>query len=389
MTAARLSFVLTGMAIFAMFFGAGNVVFPLTIGQATGADVNYAVFGLLLTGIILPLTGLVSMILFNGDYYAFFNRLGKLPGLFCILLIMALIGPFAGMPRTITLAYSTLSQTAYESPFWVFNVVFCSIIAILAYRRDAVLVILGKILTPLLLTFLAAVIIIGFVLPANTTVDPTQGPVELFTYGFITGYNTMDMLAALFFSTVVLAGLHAKLSDDQNPVEHHILLSHLLKAVVISGLLLFIVYGGFCLVAARHADTLSGVAPDLLLGSLSIEMLGDKAGFLANGVVTIACLTTAVTLASVFAEFLSHFFFNDPDKAYKPFVIVTVLMAFAVSFFGFVKIVEFIFPIIALCYPFLIVLALVNIAYKLFGFKMVKTPVVATLLITVLVQYVL
>lgn len=383
----RLSFVYTGLAIFAMFFGAGNVVFPLNIGQMSAGNVYFAIAGLTLTGIIIPLMGLISMISFNGDYYAFFNRLGKIPGLICILLIMGLIGPFGGMPRTITLAYSTFEMTAFNTPFWLFNLVFCALIALLAYRRDAVLTILGKILTPLLLAFLAMTIIVGFITPGNELKMAHESALAMFNYGFLTGYNTMDMLAALFFSTVVLAGLHAKLADGDNPVEHRTLITHLLKAILVAGVLMFLVYGGFCLVAARHAYALQGIPADELLGTLTINMLGNHAGLLANGVVTIACLTTAVTLASVFAEFLSHLIYNDPDKMYKPFVLVTTLMAFCVSFIGFMKIVMLIYPFIAVAYPFLIVLAILNLAHRMFGLQTVKIPVLITLIVTLWFMY--
>lgn len=383
----RLSFILTGFAIFAMFFGAGNVVFPLNIGQFSGVDVNLAVGGLLLTGILLPLTGLVSMILFNSDYYSYFYRLGKWPGLFLILLILALIGPFAGIPRTITLSYSTLALTWMDLPAWLFYTVFCGLTFILAYRRDAILTIIGKFLTPLLLLCLALVIIKGMITDPAALIDPDTTHWKMFVEGFVTGYNTMDLLAALFFSTVILAGLHARLSDVRGKIEHKQLIIFLLKASAVAGFLLLLVYGGFCLIAARHAYILQGVPADELLGALSLSMLGLYAGPVANGVVSIACLTTAVTLTSVFAEFLSHHFYDDPDKMYKPFVAVTVLIAFAISFLGFVRIIDIIFPIIALCYPLLIVLAFCNIGYKLFGFKYVKIPVLITLIATLGISY--
>lgn len=379
----RTAFVVTGFAIFAMFFGAGNVVFPLQIGQFSGGSVSYAVLGLMLTGIILPLTGLYSMFLFEGDYYAFFDRVGKWPGLFAILLIMALIGPFAGIPRTITLAYSTMTLTWVDIPMWLFNGIFCGLVFVIAYRRDAILAILGKFLTPALLFFLACVIVRGLWLAPQSAIEVDATAFEMFIEGFTTGYNTMDMLAAMFFSTVVLAGLHAKLAAQSTTLEHKHLFQHLIRACFVAGGLLFLVYGGFCFVAARHADMLQGVAADELLGFISLSMLGDAAGLIANGVVSIACLTTAVTLVSVFSEFLSHFFFKDGDAAYKPFVILTTLAAFAMSFLGFVRIIHLIFPLIAACYPTLIVLAILNIAYKRFNITMVKIPVLITFVVTV------
>lgn len=385
----RYAFVFTGLAIFSMFFGAGNVVFPLALGQGAGEGVFIAVTGLFFTGILLPLAGLIAMILFNGNYYDFFGRIGRWPGLFMIFLIMALIGPFAGIPRTITLSYSTLALTWVDFPAWVFNLGFSILVLLLAYRRDAVLGILGKVLTPLLLGFLAWTVFDGIWTPAMITAPTLQAPSEHLFNGFAAGYNTMDMLAGLFFSTVVLAGLHARVVTQSPDLidKNRVILTHLLKASAVAAVILFAVYGGFCYIAAKHAAVLDGVPADELLGRLALHLLGSHAGLMANGVVAIACLTTAVSLTAVFSEFLSRHFCQDPDKLYKPFVILTALVAFAMSLLGFMGIIRLIFPFIVLCYPLLIVLAFCNIGYKLFNFKIVKIPTYSTLLLTAVWMY--
>jgi LIVCS family branched-chain amino acid:cation transporter len=389
MKMSRYSYIFTGLAIFSMFFGAGNVVFPLALGQGSGDGVLMAVTGLFFTGILLPLAGLISMILFNGDYYAFFSRIGRIPGLFLIFLIMALIGPFAGIPRTITLSYSTLALTWVDIPAWAFNLGFSGLVLLLAYRRDAVLGILGKVLTPLLLGFLAWTVLDGLMTPAASVLSNDKTSAQHLFDGFVAGYNTMDMLAGLFFSTVVLAGLHAKFKTHTTDIieKNKTILNHLLKGAAVAAGLLFAVYGGFCYIAAKHTAVLAGVPADELLGRLALHLLGNETGLMANGVVAIACLTTAVSLTAVFSEFLSRHFFNDPDKMYKPFVILTAVVGFSMSLLGFMEIIRLIFPFIALCYPLLIVLAFCNIGNKLFGFKMVKIPVYGTLLLTALWMY--
>ncbi len=389
MTLSRYAFVFTGLAIFSMFFGAGNVVFPLALGQGSGHGVPWAVLGLFFTGILLPLAGLIAMILFNGNYYTFFERIGRWPGLFIIFLIMALIGPFAGIPRTITLSHSTLALTWMDLPAWGFNLAFTAVAFVLAYRRDAVLGILGKILTPALLSFLAWTVIDGMMTPAALPVVEAKTNMQYLFDGFVAGYNTMDMLAGLFFSTVVLAGLHAKLILQRKDLveNNQQILRHLLLASTVAAALLFTVYGGFCFIAAKHAGVLAGVPADELLGTLALHLLGKESGLMANGVVVIACLTTAVSLIAVFSEFLSRHFFKDPDKMYKPFVVMTALIAYGMSLLGFMQIILLIFPLIALCYPLLIVLAFCNIGFKLFGFKMVKVPVYTTLILTALWMY--
>lgn len=389
MTMSRYAYIFTGLAIFSMFFGAGNVVFPLELGQASGEGVLIAVTGLFFTGILLPLAGLVAMILFNGNYYEFFGRIGKAPGLFLIFLIMALIGPFAGIPRTITLSYSTLALTWVDFPAWIFNLGFSALVLLLAYRRDAVLGILGKVLTPILLAFLTWTVIDGVWTPADVTSVDTRAASNYLLDGFVAGYNTMDMLAGLFFSTVVLAGLHARFFTNAPDVidKNRKILTHLMKGSAVAALLLFAVYGGFSYIAAKHAAVLDGVPADELLGRLALHLLGEHAGLMANGVIATACLTTAVSLTAVFSEFLSRHFFNSPDKMYKPFVILTAAIGFAMSLLGFMGIIKLIFPFIVLCYPLLIVLAFCNIGYKLFNFKMVKLPVYTTLLFTAVWMY--
>src|SRR5262245_25771526 len=100
----------TGLAMFSMFFGAGNIVFPLALGQFTKDQTLYAVLGLTLSAVLVPFTGLISMILFNGDYRAFFQRMGKWPGFLVSVVIMGLIGPFGAIPRCVTLSYSTVAM---------------------------------------------------------------------------------------------------------------------------------------------------------------------------------------------------------------------------------------------------------------------------------------
>src|SRR5688572_6620310 len=106
---ARSNTIATGLAMFSMFFGAGNVVFPLAIGQYAQDKNIFAIIGLLITAVGVPFLGLISMTLFDGDYRRFFARMGKIPGFLSALVIMGLIGPFGALPRCIALSYSTVS----------------------------------------------------------------------------------------------------------------------------------------------------------------------------------------------------------------------------------------------------------------------------------------
>src|SRR5690554_6254558 len=106
---AQLNIFAIGMAMFSMFFGSGNTVFPVFIGQMAQEQAGAAIGGLLITAVLVPFFGLVCISLFDGKYLDFFKRLGVVPGWGIAILIMSLIGPFAAIPRCIVIAYATFS----------------------------------------------------------------------------------------------------------------------------------------------------------------------------------------------------------------------------------------------------------------------------------------
>ena len=151
----------SGFAIFSMFFGSGNVIFPLIVGKESGSHIAIALFGLLLTAVIVPFLGLFAMVNFDGNYFNFFKRLGKYPAWFLLIVIMGLIGPFGAIPRCVAISYSTFSTFIPSLSVVVFSVVSCILIFLCSYKRSYVVDVLGKYLTPLLLGVLSIVIIVG------------------------------------------------------------------------------------------------------------------------------------------------------------------------------------------------------------------------------------
>ena len=121
----RLHVISVGLAMFSMFFGAGNVVFPLIVGTIAQDKSHFALLGLVLTAVGVPFLGLFAMTLFDGCYRKFFERLGRWPGFFIILIIMGLIGPFGAIPRCITLSYSTLKMFVGDMSLPIFSFFMC------------------------------------------------------------------------------------------------------------------------------------------------------------------------------------------------------------------------------------------------------------------------
>ncbi len=378
--------VATGFAMFSMFFGAGNVVFPLSLGQLAQDQAPVATIGLLLTAILIPFTGLLAMMLFQGDYDAFFDRLGKTPGRIVIFATVLLIGPAAAMPRCITLSHATIKLYLTQVNLPIFSAVACLIIYLLTYRKRKIVDILGYVLTPILLLSLGTIIVVGFLGHPNVEVSNLDS-LDLFKLGLMEGYNTMDLMGAFFFSHVVLLCLKKELPKEiaNDPRK---LLTTALRSSFIGAGLLALVYGGFATVASFYSVALIGVPQDQLMGALAVEVLGSSAGIIACLAVALACLTTAIALATVFAEYL-QIEVSNRKLSYPVCLIITLGMTFLISTLEFDGIARFLVPILQASYPALIVLSVLNLGHKLWGWDIVKGPVAATLTATVVWQYLL
>ncbi len=358
--------------MFSMLFGAGNIVFALAIGQFAQDKNFFAILGLLITAVGVPFLGLIAMTLFNGDYKSFFDRMGKVPGFIIAAIILGLIGPFGATPRCIALSYSTAKMYLPDITLPVFSLFACFFIFAFTYKRTSILELLGYVLTPLKLGSLTLIIILGFIFAPQTPVA-THNELTVFLKGLKDGYQTMDLLATFFFCSVVLDCLRKNL-DVTNPANYKSMMIVTLKASCIGCGLLATIYVGFSYVAAAYSGSLTHVSPAELISSIAIQVLGPYAGLAVCFTVTMACLTTAIALTTVFAEYIHKDLTNN--KLSYPFALLLSLMiTYFVSTLNFTGIITLLAPILQLCYPALIVLSVVNILYKLYQFQPVKIPV--------------
>lgn len=369
----------TGLAMFSMFFGAGNVVFPLALGQIAQDKNFFAILGMLITAVGVPFAGLMAMTLFDGDYKRFFSRIGVVPGFLVALVIMGLIGPFGAIPRCIALSYSTAKTFLPGVSLPVFSAISCVLIWLLTFRKNNIVDILGYVLTPLLLGSLAIIIVKGLI---DSSAIPESGHHDfaIFLKGLMDGYQTMDLLGAFFFSSVVIACL--KNSVEQKEKSPRRLMITTFKASAIGAFLLAITYVGFSYVSSYHSGVLKDVPSDELISMIAIHVLGPNAAIIACIAVALACLTTAIALAAVFAEFI-HNDITMGKLNYGPSLIGTLIVAFFVSTLNFSGIAAFLTPILQIIYPALIALTVMNILYKLYGIEIVKAPVLAVFLLSI------
>ncbi len=256
----------TGLAMFSMFFGAGNVVFPLSVGQYAKDGNLYASLGLLITAVGVPFLGLASMTLFSGNYENFFERIGKTLGFLVILAIMILIGPLGALPRTVALSFSTTQMFWPQLSLSLFSLGSCLLIFLLTIRKARVVEVLGNFLTPFLLLTLGIIIVRGIWL-GPPLIPSEASPLPLFMHGLNEGYQTMDLLATFFFSSVVITSLQAN-----NPgASPKTLIKETFKATCIGAFLLSIIYVGLSVVASSWSSELSITRPDYYLGRLPAQ----------------------------------------------------------------------------------------------------------------------
>jgi len=375
--------ILMGFAMFSMFFGAGNVIFPLAIGQQTSSHHFSGFLGLFLTAVITPYLGVIAMLLFDGNKAAFFSRLGKWPGFIVALIIMILLGPLGSTPRCIALSYSTLKSFIPGLSIVLFSAVSCGLIFFLTVSKKYIIDLLGAVLTPIFLLSLLIIIIAGIVKGESFT--PYDGShLDTFIYGLKEGYSTMDLLAAFFFSSAILKSI--KMKASKTDIKKHADLKLAIKASILGGSLLGLTYLGFSTIAAFHGEGLLFAQKDQLLTLIVQRIAGKGSVILICSTVILACFTTAIALITVFAEFIEEDVL-DKKVRYEWILAFSLLMTFFVATFDFNGISLFLIPILKLIYPSLIVLTLVNILYKLYSFKFVKLPVAVMLLITIVTQY--
>jgi len=368
----------TGFSLFAMFFGAGNVIFPLLVGQYAGQHYVLAILGVLVTAVAVPILCLLSMVMFNADTRSFFNRVGRLPAWSLILLSLVLLGPFFALPRVITVAHGALSYEVFDMPLAVFAFIFCVLTFILTIKNTVFTKVLGYVLTPLLLIFCLALVVFGILTPPEMENIQSKSDGH-FLYGLIEGYFTLDAVAALFFAGILIKSVKGILGKSEQDSRH--VFKAVLGASFIGGGLLALVYVGLGIVAAKHGQFLyqGNVDASQILTALSYHVFpgGD---LLSAGLVFLACLTTALALAALFADFIQEeLHARQINISYLYPLGITLFIAFLMSTLGFTGLMSWIGPVIVFCYPLFITLSACNLAYKLWGFTWVKTPMLITL----------
>lgn len=345
--------ILTGFALFAMLFGAGNLIFPPMVGYAVGDQWISAAAGFFITGIGFPLLAILSSALAGKELDDFADKVSPLfSKIFNVVLILA-IGPFLAIPRTGATAFELMLLPHVDGNNGMYKYVFLAcyfiIVFLFSIKANAVIERIGKILTPVLLIILAVIVVKGVFFPIG---EPMAKDISnTFRYGFYNGYQTMDTLAAIIFSSIILKAIRngRNLTVKQE-------MSFLSNSSLIAVCGLSLVYGGLLYIGATSYGVLHSTGTTQLLTDIVNKLLG-KEGNLALGVcVAGACLTTAIGLTATVGDYFSSLL----KTSYEKVVTATVVLSFIFAGFGVDAIVKVSAPILTFLYPVAIVLIVLN-----------------------------
>src|SRR5690625_4610945 len=295
------TFMAIGFMLFALFFGAGNLIFPAQLGQLSGDNIWIAAVGFLITGVGLPLLGVLAMAYSGSDNLQdLSSRVHPVYGLLFTALLYLTIGPFFAAPRTGTVAYEIgiapfVSDSFGDTALLLFTIVFFIITLLFSLFPAKIVDNIGKILAPALVVLLVFLLVVAIMQPMGPIGAPQagyEGTNEAFISGFLEGYNTMDALASLVFAIIVIGVIKSMGITNQREI---------FKATAKSGIiaisLLGIIYVGIMYLGATSVSLLGifETGGPVLNGTAS-HYFGTFGAIILAIVIILACLTTAIGL---------------------------------------------------------------------------------------------
>ena len=344
-----------GFMIFALFFGAGNLIFPPELGALAGTQFFPAILGFIVTGVGLPLTGLIAVAWVGGGISTLARPLPKFVGALLTFALYVAIGPFFGIPRTSVVTYELGVVPFLSGPsqttLLISSSVFFLITLYLVLKPGKLLDIIGRFITPLLLLALATLSISSILTPLSAVQPPAssyEGFTDAFIQGFLQGYLTLDALGALVFGVIVLHTLHVRGLKSRK-----VQLKTVTQAGLIAALSLTLVYTGLGFIGRNSFGAVGVINGPSLLQQYAESTFGTIGLMILGVAILLACLTTSVGLVTAFSEYMMSL----STRLTLPVTgIITTVLGFSVSIVGLDALLAIAVPVLMFLYPIVIVL---------------------------------
>lgn len=371
-----------GLMLFALFLGAGNMIFPPALGQAAGTNLWIAIVGFLITGVGLPLLGVTAIALTGSNLEKLASRVHPIFGIVFTFMVYLVIGPLFAIPRTATVSYeigvTPFLSDASKLSLFLTTVVFFAITLWLAMNPSKLVDRVGKILTPILVVVLAILVVKAMITPMGSIGEPSEAYQSgAFFKGFIEGYLTMDTLASLVFGIVVIQAIKNFGVNDNK-----VLAKATIKAGAIAAIGLALVYVSLAYLGATSVEVVgqaeNGAA---ILSGSATHLLGSFGTTVLALAITFACLTTSVGLVSSCSEYFHRVF---PNVSYKSFVVILSLFSMVIANVGLTQLIQISIPVLIMIYPLAIVMMFLSFFPKsmvghsaVYTFALIGTAIVS------------
>ncbi|MGN2368570.1 branched-chain amino acid transport system II carrier protein [Clostridium cagae] len=369
--------IIIGFALFAMFFGAGNLIFPPFLGHMVGDQYILGVIGFVCTGVGLPLLAIIATTKGDGTFETMASKIGpKFAIIFATILFIA-IGPMLAIPRTAATTYElTINPLVPSLSPLISMIIYFGINLIFVLKRSTIIDTIGKYLTPALILILTFIIVKGVISPIGHVVSTDA--TSVLSSSFIEGYQTMDALAGLLFASVITTTLRQKKYSDKE------ILPMTIKSSGVAIVGLAFIYGGLMYLGAQ---TSGFDIPDLsktgLLLLISNSVLGNIASTLIGTAIGLACLTTSIGLLTAGSSFFEKI--SNGKLPYKINAIAISVISIVIGCLGVDNIVKISSPILSILYPVTITLIITTLADKyITNIKAIRLAVYTSLLFGIL-----
>ncbi len=334
-----------GLTMFAIFFGAGNLIFPPYLGRITGSEWFLGFFFFFIVDVGVSMLAIFATIRSQDlSMTGVPSRLGKKAATIVAIIIATCLAPCLAVPRTAATTFEMGWAQMFPSlSIWVFSFIFFAVVCFLTIRPSKVVDIVGNYLTPILVLCILILLILGIVDPIGPIALTSQ--VETIKEGIINGYQTMDPLGIGLVIVAIMGAITEKGYTTQEMQA-----SLLTKAAIIAGVLLFIIYGGLSYLGATVSNGgFEDYNQAALVVALTQELMGTWGVVMLSVIVLFACLTTAIGLTSGFAGTLEKL--TGGKCKYKVTVIVMSIFSFVVSNAGISTIISVSAPILSVVFP--------------------------------------
>ncbi len=366
----RKEIIILASTLFGMFFGAGNLIFPVHLGQLAGRNVVLAIIGFVVTAVSIPILGVAAIgITHSSGLFDLANKVSKKYAYIFTCLLYLTIGPFFAIPRcaatSFTIGVSSL-WTNVERGFLllIFSLVFFALVLYFSLRPQKITTWIGKWINPLFLVFFSILLFSAFLqidVPLSS-IEPTEAyTTKAFFNGFVEGYGTMDAIAGLAFGILVVNIVRDYGIEDKNEISKSILHAGIYTAVLMSLIYILSILLGVKSRSVFEISSNGGIA----LGQLANRYLGNAGSLVLTLTITLACLKTAIGLVTSCAVAFREMFPNS--LSYRNWVIVFCVFSFLVSNVGLTTLMSFSLPVLLFLYPLTITLIILSLTGRFFN----------------------